>query len=189
MVLHDCTSGALAFFNGIRVTSALIAGSALAALFALVKRYQQEDKNKTDRILLRIFHACALFAYLLSVTAVISSTTANTTLLMGKFDPMATSVYYFLKREMEFEFVLTRWCFLSSVLNFLTAIGSRVMLEFDLMTAERRLERGILITSFTAMIAHLLSVINRSLNCWPNLMAMTIDLLRVSKRGECWTWW
>lgn len=184
-VVHDCTKDALSFFTGIRTPSALIAGSSLAALFSMIKKYRDPNKTKAEKVTLRLFHACALFGYLLSVTTVIVSTAASTTLLLGGFNSKADSVYHFLKREMNFEFVLTRWCFFMGVLNFLVAMGGRVLIEFDLFAEYRKAERYVVFLALGGMIGHLISVINSSLNCWPNLFGMTLDVIQVRELACC----
>lgn len=107
-LLKDCTQGAVGFFGSARVPATLVAGSALATLFALASNVASERPKKEEAILRRVDAMMALYSFLLAVTAVILSTTASTTLLLGKHDPMATDVYHFLKREFNFEFVLTR---------------------------------------------------------------------------------
>lgn len=183
-VLHDCTKGALSFFNGIRTPAALIAGSSLAALFSMLSKYRAPQKTRGEKVVLRIFHACALFGYLLSVTTVVAATTAGTTLLLGnqKLNPMAASVYIFMKREMRFEFAFTRWCFLTGVLNFLIAMGGRVIMEFDLMQSHRVIEKYVVILALGGMIGQLISVVNSSLISWANLSHMTADVVRVRQQ-------
>lgn len=107
--LQDCTSGAIAFFNSVRVPSSLVAGSALGALFSLVQE-TKTGKNKTrlELFVIQLYHACALFSFVLSISTILTTTTANTALLLGKHDAMARDVYHFMKREVNFEFVLTR---------------------------------------------------------------------------------
>jgi hypothetical protein len=104
----DCTQGAINFFGNARIPATLVAGSALATLFGLSNVNVEHPKQK-EAVVRRIDALMALFAFLLSVTTVIVSTTASTALLLGKFDPMASDVYNFLKREFQFEFVITRY--------------------------------------------------------------------------------
>lgn len=111
--LVDCTSGAIAFFNSLRIPSSLVAGSALATLFSLVKLTDCDvSKNRLESLTLQLYHVCCLYAFFMAITSIVTTTTASTTLLLGKHNPMATDVYHFLKREFNFEFVLTRYVLL-----------------------------------------------------------------------------
>ena len=104
--LKDCTSGALAFFGGVRIPSTLVAGSTLATAFLYTRT--PEGEGKLGRNARRAQYFFALAAFCLSITSVVTTTTTGTSLLLDNYNPMASDVYHFLKREFEFEFILTR---------------------------------------------------------------------------------
>jgi predicted transporter len=105
----DCTAGAIGFFSGIRLPATLIAGSSLATIFALVQKVKADDcKSRLEFGVLQMYHLCSIVAFCLSVTSIMMSTAAGTTLLVGKHNPIAHDVYHFMKREFNFEFVIVR---------------------------------------------------------------------------------
>jgi hypothetical protein len=105
--LMDCTAGAMSFFGNARVPATLLAGSALVTLFAL-SHVAAEHPRRQEAVIRRIDAMFAMYSFLLSIVTVLITTTASTALLVGKFDPMAPDIYSFLKREFQFEFVITR---------------------------------------------------------------------------------
>lgn len=177
----DFTNAALGFFSGVRIPSALIAGSSLGAFFSLIDLAKDsEHKTYGERILIRCYHILFLMSLALSLNVVITSTVAGTTLLLGHHDTMATSAYEFLNREMLFEFVSTRWSFLVSLLSFIGGVTTRALLEFDLLNKNRRRASIVLVLSMSTLLSHLLSYINGTLINWPNLGVMTLSLLKMT---------
>lgn len=130
-VMLDFSAEALGFFNGVRIPSALIAGSSLGAVFSLVSlaNKNRSELPRVDVVLLRIYHVFALASLVLSLNVVVMSTVASTTLLLDHHDTIAHSAYQFLNREMRYEFTITRWSFLMSILCFLVGVTSRALLE------------------------------------------------------------
>jgi len=107
--LKDCTSGAALFFDGVRTPAALVVGSALAGLFSMVQKSKSQEKlSRLEVSVLQLYRICSLYAFIMSVTTMVTATIADTALLLGRHDPMATDIYNFLTRELLFEFVLTR---------------------------------------------------------------------------------
>jgi hypothetical protein len=176
-------SAALAFFNGVRTPASLILGVSIAALFSMTQMMKNIGTlTKREILLLRMYHAVSLLTVCLSTATVLTSTTAGTLLLLNKFDVAdpAIDVYHFLKSAMGFEFVLTRWTFLTSQLLFLVSLTGRTMLEFNLLTRKRLLPAVMTLATMSGMITLMLSYVNTTLNCWPNLLSMTKEVGMVS---------
>eukprot|EP00542_Grammatophora_oceanica_P014199 CAMPEP_0194040622 /NCGR_PEP_ID=MMETSP0009_2-20130614/12590_1 /TAXON_ID=210454 /ORGANISM="Grammatophora oceanica, Strain CCMP 410" /LENGTH=152 /DNA_ID=CAMNT_0038683813 /DNA_START=77 /DNA_END=538 /DNA_ORIENTATION=+ len=90
---------------------------------------------------------------------------------------MASDVYHFLKREFNFEFVVTRWSFLVSLLCFVTGVCGRALLEFDLLQQGKTNQGLMVIFTMGGLILNLLSFVNGSLHCWPSLFGMTAEVV------------
>jgi hypothetical protein len=115
----------------------MVAGSSLAALFTTSKIFHSKTSQR-DQFLLRLYHALMLSSFTLAFNVVAISTLVNFSLLRGEFNPRAPTAYIMLRREFEYEFVMTRWCFIVSLLCFITGATTRAILEFDLLTKRRR---------------------------------------------------
>jgi hypothetical protein len=178
----DYTSTAITYFTSIRVPAALIAGSSLAALFTLADKARLGRKGATSRrqgFVLLMYHIFALSALVLSLNVVVTATATSNFLLLGTRNPMAASAYQFLKREVEYEFALTRVSFHTGMLSFLGCIACRALLEFDLLKKER-LRPALLVTfTMSSLIFHLIGFVNQRLVCWPNLFMMTIAVFKM----------
>ena len=199
------TQAAINFYGSVRFPAVLIAGSSVAALFSLIGPATQQPQyhtllhgsnrnrkdthssssshlNRAEALVLSLYHAIALLSFCLSMTAVVTTTTASTSLLLGrnKYDPSSYSdVYHFLRGAMTLEFVLTRWSFLVSLLLFLTGVGSRLLLELQLLKPGRQQHACTVVLTLIAFMATMVSQINCTLNCWPNLLAMTLELFQL----------
>lgn len=103
-------------------------------------------------------------------------------MLHGRFDPMAETAYLMLRREFDFEFTLTRWAFIMALLFFLSGIIVRAIIEFDLLKRAHRNHAIGLILVFTSLISQMLSYINTTLWCWPNLLVMSRFVIEVRLR-------
>jgi hypothetical protein len=188
-------AAAISFFNGIRVPATLIAGTSLAGLFTLAKDVRDTSgMTKLKIVLLRTYHVLSLFSLCLSLTSVLTSTTATTLLLLSKHQIVASvvpttraaaagnesmDVYHFLRSSMDFEFVYTRWAFLLSIVCFLSSTTVRMLLEFDLDKPKRRLAGWCVLSTMGGVISFILSYANMTQNCWPSLWAMTKDIVLV----------
>jgi hypothetical protein len=124
--------------------------------------------------------------FLLSTNTVVISTAALVKGLYADFDPMSESGYMLLKRSFEYEFVVSRWSYLISLLAFLVAVTNRILFEFKLFTStEIRKTMGIAVCLLmSGLILHLVSFLNSTLYCWNNLGAMTIALIKVRVHTE-----
>lgn len=181
--MADYTSTAISYFTSIRVPAALIAGSSLSALFTLADQARLGREGATSRLqgfVMLAYHIFALFALVLSLNVVVMATATSNFLLLGTANPMAASAFQFLKREVEYEFGLTRVSFHTSIFSFLGCIACRALLEFDLLKKER-LRPALLVTfTMSSLFFHLFSFVNQRLVCWPNLPMMAIDVFKMS---------
>jgi hypothetical protein len=180
VVLKDFSGAAAGYFGGVRIPASLIAGSSLGALFSLKGLLENmETKSPTERLVIQIYHAMVLISFILSLSTIVMATAATVTIMHGTFDVMAETAYILLQRELEFEFVSSRWAFLMSLVTFLVGVTGRVLLEFNLLTEKRRsLALGV-VFSMTALVSHLFSYINSTLYCWLNFLMMTFNLIKV----------
>jgi hypothetical protein len=190
-------AAAMSFFNGIRIPATLIAGSSIVALFSMTEKARDTSGMRTmEIVLLRLYHILSLLSFCLSMTAVLTSTSASTMLLLQKYQVVTAittttttttepnmDVYSFLRSVMDFEFTMTRWSFLTSLFCFLSAATGRVVLEFDLWTKKRRLAGFMVFSKMTAVLSLLLSYVNTSLYGWKNLWEMGKDVAMVRRRS------
>ena len=185
--LADYTGAALQFFTSVRTPAALIAGASLSSLFSLVNLVNDigDDDNKEEEeggkkkkysqltvILARIYHGLCLTSLILSLNVIVTATAAATTLLLENNhhnNGMAYNAYAFLNRELRYEFITTRWSFLTCLLSFISSIAVRSLLEFDLLRKGRRRLALVVVFSMSALLAHLLSYVNSTLYNWPNM--------------------
>lgn len=174
---------ALGFFNGIRFPSTLVAGSSVAALFSLVEKARNPDgMTELEVALLRFYHVISLLQFCCSMTAIAMSTSASTLLLLtSKFsNTQYSDIYHFLRGDLNFEFVVTRWAFFSSLALFVMGVTSRVLLELNLAKPQRRTTGCLVALTMMGVLTGTLSNINLTLNCWPSLIGMTKEVLQVS---------
>jgi hypothetical protein len=180
--MADYTSTAITYFTSIRIPAALIAGSSLAALFTLAQQAKLGKEGATSRLqgfVLLAYHIFALLALVLSLNVVVTATATSNFLLLGTKNPMAASAYQFLKREVEYEFALTRVSFHTGMFSFLGCIACRALLEFDLLKKERLRPALLVIFTMSSLLFHLFAFVNQRLVCWPNLPTMTIAVFKM----------
>lgn len=124
--------------------------------------------------------------FLLSTNTVVISTAALVKGLHADYDPMSESGYMLLKRSFEYEFVVTRWSYLVSLLAFLVAVTNRILFEFRLFTSsEVRKTMGVAVCLLmSGLILHIVSFLNSTLYCWNDLGEMTIALIKVRVHTE-----
>lgn len=173
---------ALGFFSGIRIPASLIAGSSVAATFSLVQKAKDtKGLSRLEIIVLRLYHAVAILSLCLSMVTISTTTTASTLLLLTSkiSNKEYSDIYHFLRSEFNYEFVLTRWAFSSSIVLFLIGVATRILLEMDLLKPERRTGGLLVVSTMMATITAMLSNINLTLNCWPDLIGMTVEVFKV----------
>jgi hypothetical protein len=179
--LADYSDVAVQFFTSIRTPAALIAGSSLGAFFIMVKQMQdpEQGKSKFRVVVLLMYHILSLSSLLLSLNVIVISTSASNTLLIADYNPMATSAYEFLTREIKYEYITTRWCFYASIICFLKAIACRALLEFDLLRKQRIRSAMLVVFTMTAFIAHVLHIVNDCLYTYGSFWIMTVGVVKV----------
>jgi hypothetical protein len=164
-------------------TASFLAGAAFSGLFSL--NVSNEDALKKDtaveRFLIMSYRWAMFVTFLLSTHTVVISTAAIVKGLHADYDPMSESGYMLLKRSFEYEFVVSRWSYLVSLLAFLVAVTNRILFEFELFTSsEVRRTMGVAVCLLmSGLILHLVSFLNSTLYCWNNLGEMTTALLKV----------
>jgi hypothetical protein len=180
IVLKNFAGAAGSFFSNVRVPASIVTGSSLGALFSLPNFGSSAERSTTELSLIKIYRLLCWTSFVLSLNAVITSTIVTTSILHGRFDPMAETAYLLLKREFEYEFVSVRWSMTVGLLLFIDIVALRLVLEFDMLNhPDRRDTAKFVLLSAVALVAHLLSVVNGTLYCWSNLLEMTIDLGRI----------
>lgn len=184
VVLKDFASTAGAYFGQVRTPASLVVGSSLSALFnfSRLKQDDLEAKSPLELTLLRIYLVTMLISYTLSLSTIIIASGASVTIIHGRFDAMAETSYQLLKREFDYEFTVTRWAFLVALLNFLTGITLKLVLEFKLLAKKRRNHLFAIVGIMTAVLTHLLSYINSTLYCWNNIFDMTWHVMELIYR-------
>ena len=178
--LASNASNALYFFRGIKTPATLIAGSSLAALFTMTKDVKQTyAMPKMQVILLRIYHALSLLSFCLSLSAVLCSQAAMTSLLLEEQQMVAKkakSTWDFMRMALNFEFILARWSYLTSILLFLTSTTFRMIIQFGLFTRTRRLAGTMVVSFMTGILGSILSYLNTSEKAFPNMWGMTKEV-------------
>ena len=182
-------AAALGFFHSIRIPAALLAGSSLSALFTRFGKTTSNNgakNSKTTTALTVCYHVFALVSLLLSLNVIITSTAAGTAILLSdtQAKTAATSAFAFLKEQLYFEFLITRWSFFMSLFHFIASLTIRVLLEFDLTHKTRRKEAATLVLFVGALITHAMSFLNGKLYSSSNLLTMTFTVLKVSTTGR-----
>ena len=191
MVLKSFYGDALGFFGGVRIPASFLAGSSLGAIFLLKNKAfhlssaEGGSMSKLERRVIKVYHLVSVLAFVLSLNTIAMTTMACTAIHHGRFNPMAETSYMLMKREFEYEFVMTRWSFLTSIFCFLGMLTSRVLIEFDLLKKDgdgkgkKKDVAMLVVCSLGALATNLLSYVNDNLYCWKSLMGMTIHLAKV----------
>lgn len=179
-------AAAVSFFTGMRVPAILVSGSSLAGLFALSRDVKDTSHMPRAQILLyRVHHLLCLLSLCLSLTCVVTSTTATTLLLLSRQTMVSTSAameidaYHFLKTSMPFEFLYTRWSFLVAVLFFLGSTMTRLLLEFDLFKGKRRVAGWGVFCAMLGVQSFLVSYVNTTQHCWLSMFGLTREIFRM----------
>lgn len=183
MSMTDCTAGAVEYFTSLRTPAALIAGSALVALFACVDQTKPGEERKRRRFqnyVILSYHIFSLVSLVLSLNVIITATATSNSLMFGVADPMARSIYHFLAREFPFEFLVTQWSFYTGVFSFLGSILTRCLIEFKLMQPGRRRAASVIVFGISSLAFHSLSLVNRKFGeSSDNLASMTTNLFKM----------
>ena len=173
------------YFDGIRTPSVLIAASSITALFSFTKKLQDQSRlSRVEILVMRLYHMVSLLTFCFSTVAVLMSTSGSTLMLLKKPTIPAylapIDVYTFLTTFLSFEFLLTRWSFMTSQFCFVLSVMGRSLLEFDLLTKKKRRLPAVMVTSsMICLLSFLLSYINPLLTDWPNFGVMTKEVAAV----------
>ena len=193
-VISSYASTAVTFFTSTRIPAALIAGNSLFSLFSMSKQMRQSNDekknsdikfNKPRFLALFLYHGLTLASLMLSLNVVVVSTAASNSLITGSYNPMATSAFEFLKREMAYEYYMVKWSFYVSILCFLQSTLCRALVEFDLLQREKWKGALLISLSINALSTNVLHSVNTSLYSFPNLGAMTVGILKVCSCDFC----
>jgi hypothetical protein len=180
MVTSNYVGVAINFFSSIRIPAALIAGSCLGTFFTFSDRVKDvEGRTRIEAVALIAYQTCAMVALLLSLNVIVVSTATSNSLLLGAANPMAESAFAFLKREVFFEFLVARWSFFVSLFSFLSCVGLRSLIEFDLLNRKRWRSVIFLVSSIASLMLHLIAFVNQRLISSPNLWVMTVTVMRM----------
>jgi hypothetical protein len=180
------TAACVSFFEGFKTPATLIAGSCIANLFTMTTEVKETyGMSKMKIVLLRVYHVLSLLSVCLSLTSVVTSQAGTALLLVNENQHVVASksidAYTFLRTHMNFEFIMTRWCFIMSILLFLLSTTVRMIVEFGLFTRTRRLAGTMVVSMMASVISFLLSYVNTSqVATWPNLWCMTKEVALVS---------
>jgi hypothetical protein len=180
-LVKDYSNDAIKFFTEIRNPAAFLLGTSLALVFAMTNRAKDSELKRNSPLknaILLLYHVMSLQSFLLSLNVVLSSTAASITLLMGVENPLARSTYELLYRELNFEFLMTRFCFFLSMYTFLGAITLRSLIDFELLSKKRIRSTLMLLLSIASLAFHWTSNVNQSLYSCPNLFHMSILVVK-----------
>jgi hypothetical protein len=180
-ILKDYSSDAVRFFTEIRIPAAFLLGTSFVLVFALSSQAKDSELKRNTPLqngVLLLYHVMALVSFLLSLNVVLSSTAASITLLLGVENPVARSTYELLNRELNFEFLMTRFSFYASMYTFLGAITLRTLMEFELLSKKRIRSALVILLSMASLVFHWTSHVNQSLYSCPNLFLMSIQVVK-----------
>jgi hypothetical protein len=177
-------SACVSFFDSFKTPATLIAAASLAALFTMTKEVKDTSgMTKMKIFLLRVYHVFSLLSLILSWMTVLTAQAATTMLLLNNKHGVAVKgldAYNFLRTTMNFEFVITRWSYVTSIIMFLCSATFRMVLDFALFTKKRRLAGTMVVSMMTGVICSILSYANTTQQSWPNLWYMTKEVGQVS---------
>lgn len=171
------------FFDSVKVPSTLIAASTLAALFTFTREVKETYTiSQTTVLLLRLYHMFSLLGFCLSLTTVLVSQAATTSLLLKSNQLLANgsaTAYTFLRQIMNFEFLLTRWTFFMAIFSFFFSTTIRMLVEFGLFSRTRRLAGTMVVSLMAGVLCFLLSFVNTTLTGLPGIWTSTKELATV----------
>jgi hypothetical protein len=172
-----------AFFESIKVPSTLIAGASLTSLFTFTREVQETyNFSKLQVMLLRVYHMFSLLTFCLSITTVLTSQTATTSLLLNSNRLLAgesLDAFAFLRANMNFEMLVARCSFIYSIFSFFLATTFRMFVEFGLFSPTRRTAGTMVSSMMAAVVCFLLSFANTSQVGLPGLWSSTKEVAMV----------
>lgn len=187
LLLSNYTSEAASFFLSYRTPAAILASASLQALLHMTRIHHKQDRrNKTKNHLeewtVTMCHTTFFLSFILSLTMLVISTTAEINIYQGEFKPLAENIFEFLDREFHFESAAVRWCFLGCMFSLLKGLGCHLLLEYNLLREEKLTQGAIMISFMISVMLSLLSYLNvaGAMKPWNNWILMTKDLVKVS---------
>jgi hypothetical protein len=160
--LADYSSVAVNYFDSIRTPATLLVTTSLGFFFSLADRVKEgrEQRSQLENNAIIIFHALALLSVVTSINTVMTATAGGHKLMLKQINPMAESAIHFLRREVEYEFLVTNWSFLCSLFSFLGCIELRALIEFDLIKNKRVGAMVFIVGFLSSFFFSLLSLVN-----------------------------
>jgi hypothetical protein len=181
------TTAAINFFNGSQLPAIFIAGASLAGIFAMTEGVNNTSSmSKIEVLLLRLYHVTSLLSFCLSLSSVVTSTTAKTLLLLSDFSMipqdkqrLGMDAYQFLRSNLNFEFLYTRWSFLVAVPFLFVSTTIRMLLQFELFRPKRRLAGWSVISTMTGMLTFIMGYSNTTQHCWASFWGLTQEIFQI----------
>jgi len=181
------TTAAINFFHGNQLSAILVAGASLAGIFAMTEGVNDTSgMDKLQIFLLRLYHVASLLSFCFSLSSIVTSTTATTLLLLSEFSmvskvdmKMGLDAYHFLRSNMNFEFLFTRWSFLVSVACLVVSTTIRMLLQFELFKPKRRLAGWSVVSTMAGVMTFLIGYANTTQHCWPSFWGLTREIFQI----------
>jgi hypothetical protein len=181
------TTAAINFFNGSQLPVIFIAGASLAGIFAMTEGVNNTNRmSKLQVFLLRLYHLTSLLSFCLSLSSLVTSRTATTLLLLSDFSmvpqnqqKLGLDAYQFLRSNLNFEFLYTRWSFLISVPFLIVSTTIRMLLQFELFKPKRRLAGWSVVSTMTGLLTFIIGYSNTTQHCWPSLWGLTQEIFHI----------
>lgn len=181
---------AIQYFQSSQLPTIFIAAASLVGLFAMTEGVNNiRAMTKFQIFLLRLYHVTSLLSLCLSLSSLVTSTSATTLLLLSDFSTVSNSgldVYHFLRSNLNFEFLYARWSFLVSVPFLIVSTTIRTLLQFELFKPNRKLAGWSVASTMTGVLCFVLGYTNTTQHCWPSLWGLTQETMRIVwKRAVC----
>lgn len=181
---------AVNYFQSSQLPTIFIAAASLVGLFAMTEGVNNiRSMTKFQIFLLRLYHVTSLLSLCLSLSSLVTSTSATTLLLLSDFSTASYSgmdVYHFLRSNLNFEFLYARWSFLISVPFVIVSTTIRTLLQFELFKPARKLAGWSVASTMTGVLCFILGYTNTTQNCWPSFWGLTQETLRIVwRRAVC----
>lgn len=179
------TAAAIRFFQGSQLPAVFVAGASLAGLFAMTDGINNiRSMSKIQIFLLRLYHVTSVLSFCLSLSSLVTSASATTLLLLSDFAmvpqaSMGIDAYQFLRSNLNFEFLFTRWSLLVSVPFLVVSATIRMLLQFELFRPKRRLAGWSVVSTMTGLVCFLMGYANTTQHCWPSVWGLTQETLLI----------
>lgn len=177
------TVQAIQYFQGSQLPAVFVAGASLAGLFAMTKGISNiRSMSKLQIFLLRLYHVTSVLSFCLGVSSLVTSSSATTLLLLSDFSMAPNAqmdAYQFLRSNLNFEFLFTRWSLLMSVPFLVVSTTIRMLLQFELFRPKRRLAGWSVFSTMFGVVCFLMGYANTTQHCWPSVWGLTQETLLI----------